>query len=124
MFTEEIHTCSYYCDIPEHIKRQRDEMRDMLESQYKQGGPIEYYHGIAEPEKKEKFDPLAMVTISDDKKPTIEQLLQHLIEVQIDLTNSLTDVAMSNYALVEAMAGEEPDEDEERRYQTLGGEEP
>jgi hypothetical protein len=29
--TDHIHTCSYYCDRPECIKRQRDELRDMLE---------------------------------------------------------------------------------------------
>ena len=27
----EIHSCSYYCDRPECIKRQRDELRDSLE---------------------------------------------------------------------------------------------
>lgn len=28
--TAEIHTCSYYCERPECIKRQRDEMRDRM----------------------------------------------------------------------------------------------
>lgn len=27
----EIHSCSYYCDRPECIKRQRDDMRERLE---------------------------------------------------------------------------------------------
>ena len=27
----EIHSCSYYCDRPECIKRQRDELRERLE---------------------------------------------------------------------------------------------
>lgn len=27
----DIHSCSYYCDRPECIKRQRDELRDRLE---------------------------------------------------------------------------------------------
>ena len=27
----EIHSCSYYCDRPECIKRQRDDLRDSLE---------------------------------------------------------------------------------------------
>lgn len=26
----EIHTCSYFCDRPECIKRQRDELRDIM----------------------------------------------------------------------------------------------
>lgn len=27
----DIHTCSYYCDRPECMKRQRDELRDWME---------------------------------------------------------------------------------------------
>jgi hypothetical protein len=30
--TEQIHSCSYYCDRPECIKEQRDELRDGLEN--------------------------------------------------------------------------------------------
>ena len=29
--TDDIHSCSYYCDRPECLKRQRDELRDQLE---------------------------------------------------------------------------------------------
>lgn len=31
MTTEQVHTCSYYCDRPECLKAQRDELRDRLE---------------------------------------------------------------------------------------------
>jgi hypothetical protein len=30
--TTDIHSCSYYCDRPECVKAQRDELRDRLES--------------------------------------------------------------------------------------------
>ena len=29
--TDDIHSCSYYCDRPECIKRQRDELREQVE---------------------------------------------------------------------------------------------
>ena len=32
MTTEQVHTCSYYCDRPECLKDQRDELRDRLEA--------------------------------------------------------------------------------------------
>lgn len=32
MTTETIHTCSYYCERPECVRRQRDELRDRMES--------------------------------------------------------------------------------------------
>lgn len=32
MITETIHTCSYYCERPECVRRQRDELRDRMES--------------------------------------------------------------------------------------------
>lgn len=30
--TADIHTCSYYCERPECVRRQRDELRDRMES--------------------------------------------------------------------------------------------
>ena len=30
--TEKIHSCSYYCDRPECIKAQRDELRDQMDA--------------------------------------------------------------------------------------------
>lgn len=32
MTAETIHTCSYYCERPECIRRQRDELRDRMEA--------------------------------------------------------------------------------------------
>jgi hypothetical protein len=32
MTTEQVHTCSYYCDRPECLKAQRDELRGRLEA--------------------------------------------------------------------------------------------
>ena len=32
MTTEQVHTCSYYCDRPECLKDQRDELRDRLDA--------------------------------------------------------------------------------------------
>lgn len=29
--TDDIHSCSYYCDLPQCIKRQRDELRDQID---------------------------------------------------------------------------------------------
>ncbi len=29
--TDDIHSCSYYCDLPQCIKQQRDELREQLE---------------------------------------------------------------------------------------------
>lgn len=103
MLNEDIHSCSWYRDKPECIKRQRDELRQL-------------YIEISDPNH---------VPDEGEKSPTVEQLLMHLIEVQINLTNTMNDVAMSNYALVQAMAGEdEEDGDKGSPYQTLGGEEP
>lgn len=117
MAEQDIHRCSYYCQLPECIMRQRDELRQM-------------YVEISDPnliEDETPFDPLAMVTVSDTDKPTtLEQLLKNLIEVQGELTNVIADMAMSNYALAQAMAGDDEDDqsDPMSRYQTLGGEEP
>jgi hypothetical protein len=57
-----------------------------------------------------KFDQLQRIDISSMKQPSVEQLLQKLIGIQIDLTNALTTMAdsfnalaESNQALVQAM---------------------
>jgi hypothetical protein len=39
MTTDTIHTCSYYCERPECVRRQRDELRDRLESALAQRPP-------------------------------------------------------------------------------------
>jgi hypothetical protein len=57
-----------------------------------------------------KLDGIHRINISSMKQPTVEQLLQKLIGIQIDLTNALTTMAYSfnalaesNHALVQAM---------------------
>lgn len=74
----------------------------------------------------QNLDTTGRINIYNMKQPTVEQLLQKLIGIQIDLTNALTTMAdsfnalaESNQAIVDAMLQSEGVDPESNPNQTL-----